>query len=161
MKIRNIKIINSMARIILQNNDINIDINKESHLTTGFISDREVLKKRSKKYLDLIAGLDSKTLSHTKGINELIKAIQEEFGTAELPNLPIGIVAKCFLGHPYEVHTLDLSGSQIIKHYKGSETMEADFEKARTVAQHNAYAMVEVYKDKIILIREDGTATKL
>lgn len=150
-----------MARIILQNNDINIDINKESHLTTGFISDREVLKKRSKKYLDLIAGLDSKTLSHTKGINELIKAIQEEFGTAELPNLPIGIVAKCFLGHPYEVHTLDLSGSQIIKHYKASETMEADFEKARTVAQHNAYAMVEVYKDKIILIREDGTATKL
>lgn len=161
MKIRNIKIINSMARIILQNNDINIDINKESRLTTGFISDREVLKKRSKKYLDLIAGLDSKTLSHTKGINELITAIQEEFGTAELPNLPIGIVAKCFLGHPYEVHTLDLSGSQIIKHYKASETMKADFEKARTVALHNAYAMVEVYKDKIILIREDGTATKL
>lgn len=150
-----------MARIILQNNDINIDPNKKSQLTTGFISDREVLKKRSKKYMDLIAGLDSKSLSDTTGMNELIKAIQEEFGTAELSNLPIGIVAKCFLGHPYEVHTLDLSGSQIIKHYKTSETMEADFEKARTVAQHNAYAMVEIYKDKIILIREDGTATKL
>lgn len=150
-----------MARIILQNNDINIDINKESRLTTGFISDREILKKRSKKYLDLIAGLDSKTLSDTKGMNELMKAIQEEFGTAELTSLPLGIVSKCFLGHPYEVHTLDLSGSQIIKHYKASETMEAEFEKARTVAQHNAYAMVEIYKDKIILIREDGTATKL
>jgi hypothetical protein len=150
-----------MARIILQNNDINIDINKESRLTTGFISDREILKKRSKKYLDLIAGLDSKTLSDTKGMNELMKAIQEEFGTAELTSLPLGIVSKCFLGHPYEVHTLDLSGSQIIKHYKASETMEAEFEKARTVAQHNAYAMVEIYKDKIILIREDRTATKL
>lgn len=150
-----------MTRIILQNNDININTEKKQHLTTGFISDRDVLKKRSKKYLDLIAGLDSKSLSNTKGMNELIEAIQEEFGTAELPSLPIGIVSKCFLGHPYEVHTLDLSGSQIIKHYKTSETMEADFEKARTVAQHNAYAMVEVYKDKIILIREDGTATKL
>lgn len=150
-----------MARIILQDNDINIDSNKKSLLTTGFISDREVLKKRSKKYLDLIAGLDSKSLSDTKGMNALINAIQEEFGTAELTSLPIGIVAKCFLGHPYEVHTLDLSGSQIIKHYKASETMEADFEKARTVAQHNAYAMIEIYKDKIILIREDGTATKL
>jgi hypothetical protein len=150
-----------MARIILQDNDINIDSNKKSLLTTGFISDREVLKKRSKKYMDLIAGLDSKSLSDTKGMNALINAIQEEFGTAELTSLPIGIVAKCFLGHPYEVHTLDLSGSQIIKHYKASETMEAEFEKARTVAQHNAYAMVEIYKDKIILIREDGTATKL
>jgi uncharacterized protein YrrD len=73
----------------------------------------------------------------------------------------LGIVAKCFLGHPYEVHTLDLSGSQIIKHYKTSELMEADFEKARTVAKHNAYVLIEVYKDKMILIREDGTATKL
>jgi hypothetical protein len=36
-----------------------------------------------------------------------------------------------------------------------------DFEKARALAKHNAYAFVEVYRDKIILIREDGTATKL
>ncbi|CAC9974562.1 hypothetical protein [Flavobacterium panici] len=149
-----------MARIILQNDNINFSTDKQS-ITNGFISDRDLLKKRSKKYLDLIAGLDAKTLTETKGMDELIKAIQEEFGTAELSNLPLGILSKCFLGHPYEVHTLDLSGSQIIKHYKITETMEAEFEKARSVAKHNAYAMVEIYKDKIILIREDGTATKL
>ncbi|RZJ49374.1 MAG: hypothetical protein EOO44_18400 [Flavobacterium sp.] len=149
-----------MAKIILQNN-LNLDNNKNRQIAADFISDRDVLKKRSKKYLDLIAGLDSKTLTDTKGIDELIKAIQEEFGVAELASLPLGIVSKCFLGHPYEVHTLDLSGSQIIKHYKTTESMEAEFEKARTVAKHNAYAMVEIYKDKIILIREDGSATKL
>ena len=149
-----------MARIILQNDNINFSTDKQT-ITHGFISDRDLLKKRSKKYLDLIAGLDAKTLTETKGMDELIKAIQEEFGTAELSNLPLGILSKCFLGHPYEVHTLDLSGSQIIKHYKITETMEAEFEKARSVAKHNAYAMVEIYKDKIILIREDGTATKL
>lgn len=150
-----------MARIILENDHANADISKKQTVTTGFISDRDILKKRSKKYFDLIAGLDAKTLTDTKGMDDLMKAIREEFGTAELASLPLGIVAKCFLGHPYEVHTLDLSGSQIIKHYKIAETMEADFEKARTVARHNAYAMVEVYKDKMILIREDGTATKL
>ncbi|KIQ22854.1 hypothetical protein RT99_07180 [Flavobacterium sp. MEB061] len=150
-----------MARIILQNDNINLDTNQKQNLTTGFISDRDILKKRSKKYLDLISGLDAKTLTNTKGIDELIKAIQEEFGTAEVASLPLGIVAKCFLGHPHEVHTLDLSGSQIIKHYKANETMETEFEKGRTVAKHNAYAMVEIYNDKIILIREDGTATKL
>ncbi|KOP37953.1 hypothetical protein AKO67_12485 [Flavobacterium sp. VMW] len=139
---------------------MNFSTDKQT-ITNGFISDRDLLKKRSKKYLDLIAGLDAKTLTETKGMDELIKAIQEEFGTAELSNLPLGILSKCFLGHPYEVHTLDLSGSQIIKHYKITETMEAEFEKARSVAKHNAYAMVEIYKDKIILIREDGTATKL
>lgn len=149
-----------MARIILQNDNINFSTDKQS-LTNGFISDRDLLKKRSKKYLDLISGLDAKTLTDTKGMDELIKAIQEEFGTAELSSLPLGILSKCFLGHPYEVHTLDLSGSQIIRHYKITETMEAEFEKARSVAKHNAYAMVEIYKDKIILIREDGTATKL
>jgi len=150
-----------MPRIILQNENLNLSTNKNSQLTTGFISDRDVLKKRSKKYLDLIASLDSKSLTDTIGMGDLMKAIQEEFGTAELANLPLGIVSKCFLGHPYEVHTLDLSGSQILNHYKSNELMEPDFEKARTVAKHNAYVMVEVYKDKIILIREDGTATKL
>ena len=150
-----------MARIILQNDATILDKTNRQSLSTGFISDRDLLKKRSGKYLDLIAGLDAKTLTDTKGMDELINAIQEEFGTAELSSLPLGIVSKCFLGHPYEVHTLDLSGSQIIKHYKINETMEADFEKARTVAKHNAYSLVEVYKDKIILIREDGTATKL
>jgi len=155
------KIEKNMARIILQDENINFDRNKNQTLTTGFISDRDILKKRSKKYLDLISGLDAKTLIDTKGMNELIKAIQEEFGIAELSSLPLGILSKCFLGHPYEVHTLDLSGSQIIKHYKATEIMEAEFEKARSIAQHNAYAMIEIYKDKIILIREDGSATKL
>lgn len=150
-----------MARIIFQNNNLDIETSKKPIETTGFSSDRDILKKRSKKYLDLIAGLDAKTLTDTKGMEKLMTAIQEEFGTAALASLPLGIVAKCYLGHPYEVHTLDLSGSQIIKHYKANEAMEADFEKARTVAKHNAYAMAEVYKDKIILIREDGTATKL
>ena len=150
-----------MPRIILQSNSTNLETGQKEAVVTGFTSDRDILKKRSKKYLNLIAGLDAKTLADTKGMGELMRAIREEFGTAELSSLPLGIVAKCFLGHPYQVHTLDLSGSQIIKHYTGAETMEADFEKARIVARHNAYAMVEVYKDKMILIREDGTATKL
>lgn len=150
-----------MARIILQNENLNLDTNKRQSVSTGFISDRDILQRRSKRYLDTIAGLDAKTLTDTKGMEALMNAIQEEFGTADIASLPLGIVAKCFLGHPHEVHTLDLSGSQIIKHYKIGEPLPDDFEKARTLAKHNAYAFVEVYRDKVILIREDGTATKL
>ncbi len=150
-----------MGRILLHNDNVDFNVDQKATINTGYSSDRDVLKNRSKKYLDLIAGLDTQSMTDTKGMEELIKAIQEEFGTADITSLPMGIVSKCFLGHPYEVHTLDLSAGQIINHYRTNETMELDFEKARTVAKHNAYAMVEVYKDKIILIREDGSATKL
>lgn len=150
-----------MARIILQNEKLNLETGKKETVVTGFISDVDVLKKRSKKYIKIISSLDHKTLSDTKGMNELLQAIQEEFGTADLSNLPIGILSKCFLGHPYEVHILDLSGSFIVEHYRITEKLPSDFEKARGLAIHNAYALVEVYRDKIILIHEDGTATKL
>ncbi|WP_336833566.1 hypothetical protein [Sphingobacterium siyangense] len=148
-----------MARIILQNT--NIEIDKTKSISTGFISDRELLKRRSARYMELISGLDAKTLTDTKGMADLMNAIKEEFGTADIANLPLGILAKCFLGHPHEVHTLDLSGTLIIKHYKISEPLPEDFEKARILAKHNAYVFVEIYRDKIILIREDGTASKL
>lgn len=148
-----------MARIILQNT--NIEIDKTKSISTGFISDRELLKRRSARYMELISGLDAKTLTDTKGMVDLMNAIQEEFGTADIANLPLGVLAKCFLGHPHEVHTLDLSGNIIIKHYKINEPLPEDFEKARILAKHNAYVFVEIYRDKIILIREDGSASKL
>lgn len=150
-----------MVRIILQNENLNLNASEKQTVSKTFISDRDILKKRSKGYLDMIAKIDAKTLTETKGMEELLNAMQKEFGTADISNLPLGIVAKCFLGYPHEVHTLDLSGSQIIKHYKIGEPLPDYFEKARTLAKHNAYAFVEVYQDKMILIREDGTATKL
>lgn len=90
-----------------------------------------------------------------------MEAVHEEFGTAELASLPLGIVAKCFLGENYEVHILDLTGSHIIKHFRSTETMPTDFEKARGLAQHKAYYFIEVYTDKLILVRADGSTTKL
>lgn len=149
-----------MGKIIFQN-EINNTDSRNSPTSIKIISDRDLLKKRSEKYLNLIRGIDTELLSETRGKEELMSKIQEEFGTAELSSLPLGILAKCFLGHPHEVHTLDLSGGQIIRHYKIGESLPDHFEKARTLAKHNAYAFVEIYKDKLILIREDGVAAKL
>lgn len=151
-----------MPKIIFdENKNLNADFQKSTSAKTGFINDRDLLKKRSKKYVDYLSKLDHKNLTDTKGWAEAMQAVQEEFGTADLASLPLGIVSKCYLGHPYEVHILDLSATQIIHHYKTTEPMPQDFEKARALAKHNAYALIEVYKDKMLLIREDGTATKL
>lgn len=149
-----------MARILFQNESLNIQ-SESKQTSPKVLSDREILKKRSEGYLKLIKGLDAELLAETRGKEELMAKIYDEFGTAELANLPLGILAKCYLGHPHEVHTLDLSGGQIIQHYKIGEPLPDHFEKARTLAKHNAYAFVEVFKDKLILIRKDGTATKL
>lgn len=148
-----------MAKLILQNSGLDLNTNRHESISARFASDRDKLKKRSKKYLDLITGLDARALTETGGMEKLLTAIQEEFGTADIASLPLGIVGKCFLGHPYEVHTLDFGLTQIIKHYKIGETMPGDFEKARSLAIHNAYLFVEVYTDKLILIRGDGSRT--
>ncbi|BAV05438.1 hypothetical protein SAMN05421788_105108 [Filimonas lacunae] len=148
-----------MARLILNTENQQFDLNKQQTTAGSASNPRALLRNRSKKYMDLIAGLDTHNLTDTKGMALLMNAIQEEFGTAELGNWPLGIVAKCFLGHPYEVHTYDLSASQILHHYKVGEPLPDQFEKARTLAKHNAYALVEVYKDYVILIREDGSAS--
>ncbi|MCB0813712.1 MAG: hypothetical protein KDB87_11200 [Flavobacteriales bacterium] len=152
-----------MAKIIFQKDQVSLgkEHGQDRSRSTIHVSDRELLRKRSKKYMDVIASLDNKTLTGTQGMNDLLSALQEEFGTAHLEDLPVGIVSKCFLGQPYEVHILDLTATQIVEHYKRGESMPGEYEKARTLAMHNAYAVIEVYRDKMILIREDGTTTKL
>lgn len=152
-----------MGKILFKPEDTKLksEANSNQQLQTSFRCDKDILKKRSANYVRLFSSLDTKALTDVKGWKELMDAVYEEFGTAELASLPLGIVSKCFLGEPYEVHIIDFSGSQIIKHFKVREVMPSDFEKARTLAIHNSYAFVEVYKDKLVLIREDGSTIKL
>jgi hypothetical protein len=150
-----------MGKILFKNQDLKPQEDAKQEFKTGFRSDRDILKRRSAKYVKLFSELDQKSLTDVQGWNELMGAIHEEFGTAELTSLPLGIVSKCFLGEPFEVHILDLSGAQIIKHFKTTEAMSADFERARSLALHDSYCFIEVYSDKLVLLREDGSATKL
>jgi len=149
-----------MAKILFGKSDFNLNPKKQE--TTKFVkaNTQDFYKKRSKKYMEIIAGLDDESLTKTRGFDDFMEIIQEEFGTAELSSLPQGIVSKCFLGHPYEVHILDLVGNQILKHYKSGQSMEPSFEKARNLAMHHMYDIVEVYTDKIILIKSDGSTIK-
>ena len=154
-----------MPRQILQTKasiDININKNASTQLNSGAIaSDRVLLQKRSKKYVEAMSSLDHGSLTATKGFIELVEKLKEEFGELSISEYPLGIVSKCYLGPPYEVHVLDLSGTQIVNHYKGGEPLPALLEKARNLALNNFYAMIEVYANKMILVKADGTTTKL
>lgn len=115
-------------------------------------------KKRSEKYIKTLKKLD--IIGHNitqEQINEIINAIKNELPEISIDELPIGIVAKCYLGEPYKVHTLSFLGKSIVKHYKLNESLPNELEKARTLANNENYEFVEVYHTKLIAVKEDGS----
>lgn len=143
----------------LHNQNLNRDSNKSDPSSSGNTLHSTVLQKRSRRYMDALTKIDSITTADGNEMHDLLHIVQEEFNATDHSDLPLGIVAKCFLGHPHEIHTLDLIGKQLITHYNIGDELPLNFEKARNLANHKAYAFVEVYRDKIILIREDGAAS--
>jgi hypothetical protein len=112
--------------------------------------------KRSASYLDAIKRLDAG--GHVCNRDEaaaLLDAIRAELPEIAIEQLAFGIVARCRLGSPYEVHTLERDG-QIIRHYKVSEALPGLLERARSLALHPGYAFIEVYANKLIAVADSG-----
>jgi hypothetical protein len=140
-----------------------IDLENKAKATSISSKSESVLslQKRSKVYINFLTSLENIDAYKLNGYKELTDQISKEIGPLGMPTSPIGILAKCFLGVPYDVHILGLEGEIILNHYKVSETLPPDFSKARNLAIHNQYAIVEVYKDKFVLIDTDGNTTNL
>lgn len=128
---------------------------------TGPVVSREQLNarlrmKRSSAYMEAIQKLDSGGHTHNReAVEALVAAIAEEFPDITIDQQPVGIVAKCYLGAPYEVHTLDRVGN-IIQHYKSFESLPPLLARGRALAMHAQYAFVEVYTDKVIAVTTNG-----
>ena len=121
--------------------------------------DRLLRKSRSKEYMDTIHQLDAGGHVHNKKeVNEIINTIKSEFPDVDINGILLGFVAKCYLGAPYEVHTLDLVG-EIIDHYKRRETLPNGLDKARSIAIHGGYEFIEVYTDCCRAISSNGSVS--
>ena len=132
---------------------------RQTQLMDKLKLDKLLRKSRSKEYMDALHRLDAGGHVHNQGkVNEIIDAIRAEFPEVELSGMLIGFVAVCYLGPPYEVHTLDFTG-QIIEHYKVRQTLPNGMEKARSIAMRGGYAFIEVYIDCCRAIRSDGTVS--
>jgi hypothetical protein len=92
-------------------------------------------------------------------IDEFVDGVRHEFAE-KYHTIPAGIVAECFLGEPFEVHTLALDGS-IIEHYRRGQALPAALERARALAGSPAYLAVEVYPDRLVCVRADGSVVLL
>ena len=117
-------------------------------------------RKRSQEYIEKIKKIDiaGHNISQTE-ISEIINTIKNELPEITIDEFPIGIVAKCYLGEPYEVHTLSMLGKFIIKHFKSGEILPDGMEKARNLANNENYEFVEVYPDKLIAVKTDGSTS--
>mgnify|MGYP003587229262 CR=1 FL=1 len=114
---------------------------------------------RSPKYLQSIRQLDAGgPTCNRQQVEELQQVLTNEFPEVEIKAILLGVVAICYLGCPYEVHTLDLMGG-IIEHFKENQPLPSNLEKARALALSGSYAFVEVYVDCCRAISEDGSVS--
>jgi hypothetical protein len=115
--------------------------------------------KRSEAYLASATQLDVRGQSHAKvNASAIIEAIAAEFDLGD--DLPVGLLAQCFLGAPYDVHVLELTGD-IVRHYAASEALPALYAGARKLALHPAYIAIEVYPTGYACLRADGTLVEV
>lgn len=113
-------------------------------------------ERRSAAYLQAVAQLDAGTHVHDRQAMEALKAtLEQELGQLLDSEQLHGIVARCHLGHPYEVHTLQVGGS-IIEHFKLGQSLPLMLERARTLAVHPAYAFIEVYANRLVAVMPSG-----
>jgi hypothetical protein len=114
---------------------------------------------RSRRYLDAIARLDQAGNAMPESTAKALADIRDEY-RQQWATEPLGLVGLCYLGRPYEVHTLTLEGD-IIRHYKGGEPLPTELEQARPLITCGLYEVVEVYPDRLVCVRPDGTLAEL
>jgi hypothetical protein len=114
---------------------------------------------RSKRYLDSLARLDAGTSVTPAQLEEIIDGIRREFAE-RWAAVPVGFVSTCYLGHPFEVHTLTPDGG-IVEHYQVGRSMPGPLESARKHTLTGLYLAIEVYDDRLVCVRTDGTTVTL
>lgn len=110
---------------------------------------------RSARYLSAIGKLDGSSTMTPVELQDVIDAIHREF-TEKWSAVPQGFVGHCYLGPPYEAHTLTISG-EIIEHYQAGQPLPGRLEEARSLARTEHYLVIEVYTDRLVCVRTDGS----
>lgn len=133
---------------------------RKTHLSQAQVEQR-LRQKRSPRYLEQMKRLDAGTHhQNAAALQELLDAIAGEFPELGIDDRPIGVVARCFLGPPYEIHICDLGGG-IVEHFQHWRSMPPLFERARSLAAHGAYAFIEIYLSTMRAVAADGSVSVL
>jgi hypothetical protein len=118
---------------------------------------RELYRRRGDLLRDSVRKLDTGLDEHA--CRALADRIRDEYASSH-GDVPLGFVARCYLGPPYVDHQLNLL-QVIVRHFAPAEPMPEPFAAARMTARSGGYAYVEVYSDGLILpVLDDGTVVR-
>jgi hypothetical protein len=119
--------------------------------------DRLLRKPRSREYMEAMRKLDIGSHTHNDAQrDEIIRILQNEFPEVELGGILEGIIAKCYIGPEYDVHSINISGG-IIHHFQKNESKPPELARARALAARGTYEFIEVYHDCCRCVSADGT----
>ncbi|MEU3749800.1 MULTISPECIES: hypothetical protein [Streptomyces] len=118
---------------------------------------RELYDRRSDGLRGAVGRLDAGLDDAARG--QLADWAREEYAGVH-GDVPLGFVARCFLGPPYVDHVLNLF-HVIVQHFSPAEQMPEPFAKARMLARSDGYAYIEIYDSGLILpVLTDGTVVR-
>lgn len=143
------------------NKQVQVNVESKQKVgTTVALTEMELNKrlrqKRSSAYIDAVTKLDAGGVTCSKAkIEELKQAIHKEFPDVPPFQYPIGIISKCYLGDPYEVHTLDIT-LDIVEHFKVGQALPAQMDRGRGIALHPSYEFIEIYNDMLRAVNRNG-----
>ncbi len=142
------------------NNILDVSIDSKQKKSNNYMDkmkiDKLLRRSRSKKYMEIIQNLDAggQTCNQNQ-IDKIIDEISREFPEIDIKGILLGFVAICYLGEPYEVHMLDITG-KIIEHYQKGHALPNGLEKARSIALRGGYSFIEVYVDCCRAVSSNG-----
>lgn len=126
--------------------------------STSSLAQRSSLAERRKPrhsgLFEAVARLDASIDAAAR--RELADWIRDQYAQ-DYPEVPLGFVARCYLGPPFVDHRLSLMQS-IVEHYQPADSVPHPFGGARMMARLGSYEFVEVYSNgTFIPVRTDGT----
>lgn len=120
---------------------------------------KRLREKRSRTYVEVFSRIDVVGYqSDRNALDSLLGTISNEFPELSSDQLPLGIVSRCYLGLPFEVHICDFNG-EIVEHFEIHRPMPTLFERARCLALHPSYAFIEVFNDTLRAVCVDGAVS--
>jgi hypothetical protein len=120
---------------------------------------KRLREKRSKAYVDAVRSIDAGSYQTNRvAFESLLQTISNEFPELSIDQMPLGIVSKCYLGSPFQVHICDFRG-EILEHFETYRSMVPLFERARSLAIHPAYEFIEVFADTLRAVTADGSVS--
>ena len=75
-----------------------------------------------------------------------------------MDQVSLGVVSKCYLGAPFEVHIRGFR-VEILEHFETQRSTASVFEQAGSQAIHPTYALIEVYTGALHTVAADGSVS--